>query len=149
MLPQTLAKSHSTNLSWRQYWQRLTFVGQVIMNALQKNTDSVQHPSPFVYCVSDPLAPAIQLPRPCSPFFSKPIDQPSDVRRPPEHLVNRFGGLCFHCGRTGHWRADYPHTKGFSNPNPRPPSPGPSHPVHQGTPEQQSQAQPTSHYQRE
>ncbi|MBW0547054.1 hypothetical protein O181_086769 [Austropuccinia psidii MF-1] len=113
-----------------------TFVAQVIMNA-----DSGRHPSPFLYCVSDPLAPAIQLPCPHSPFFSKPIDQPSDVHPPPGHLVGRLGGSCFHYGRTGHWQADFPHTKGFANPNPRPPSPGPSRPVRQGTPEQQSQAQ--------
>ncbi|MBW0473018.1 hypothetical protein O181_012733 [Austropuccinia psidii MF-1] len=46
-----------------------TFVGQVIMNTSQRNVDSGQCPSPFVYCMSDPLAPAMQLPRPCSPFF--------------------------------------------------------------------------------
>ncbi|MBW0494788.1 hypothetical protein O181_034503 [Austropuccinia psidii MF-1] len=90
----------------------LTFIGQVIMNALQKNADSGQRPSPFVYCV-------------------------------------RFGGSCFHCGHPGHWQADCPHTKGFANPNPRPPSPGPSLPVRQGTPEQQLQPKPASHYQRE
>ncbi|MBW0476559.1 hypothetical protein O181_016274 [Austropuccinia psidii MF-1] len=126
-----------------------TFVGQVIMNALQRNMDSAQRPSPFVYCMSDPLAPTMQPPRPRSPFFSKPADQPSDVHRPPEHLVDRFGGSCFHCGHTGHWWADCPVTKGFANPNPRPPSPGPSHPICQGMPERRSQAQPTSHYQRE
>ncbi|MBW0499426.1 hypothetical protein O181_039141 [Austropuccinia psidii MF-1] len=126
-----------------------TFVGQVIMNALQRNMDSGQRPSPFVYRVSDPLVPTMQTPRPCSPFFSKPANQLSDVRRPTEHLVDRFGGLFFHCGRTGHWRADCPATKGFANPNHRPPSPGPSRPIRQGTPEQRSQVQPTSHYQRE
>ncbi|MBW0581670.1 hypothetical protein O181_121385 [Austropuccinia psidii MF-1] len=90
-----------------------TFLGQVIMNA-----DSSQCPSPFVYRVSDPLAPAIQLPRPCSPLFSKPFYQQSNVRCPPEHLVDRFGGSCFHCGRTGNWQADCPQTKGFANPDP-------------------------------
>ncbi|MBW0536793.1 hypothetical protein O181_076508, partial [Austropuccinia psidii MF-1] len=127
----------------------LTFVGQVIMNASQRNVDSGQRPLPFVYHMSDPLAPTMQLPRPHSPFFSKPADQPSDVRRPPQHLVNRFGGSCFNCGPAGHWRADCPATKGFANPNPWPPSPGPSCPIRQGTPERRSQAQPTSHYQRE
>ncbi|MBW0543290.1 hypothetical protein O181_083005 [Austropuccinia psidii MF-1] len=42
------------------------FIGQVIMNA-----DPNQCPSPFIYCMSEPLAPVIHPPRPCSPFFSK------------------------------------------------------------------------------
>ncbi|MBW0484399.1 hypothetical protein O181_024114 [Austropuccinia psidii MF-1] len=126
-----------------------TFMGQVIMNALQRNLASSQRPSPFVYCVSDPLAPTMKPPCPRSPFFSKLADHPSNVRRPPDHLVNRFGGLCFHCGLTGHWRAGCPITRGFANPNPRPSSPGPSHLICQGTPELHLQAQPTSHYQQE
>ncbi|MBW0557114.1 hypothetical protein O181_096829, partial [Austropuccinia psidii MF-1] len=80
-----------------------TFIGQVIMNALQKNTDSNQRSSPFIYCVSEPLTPTIHLPRPHSPFLSRSFMQAEDVHRPPEHLVDRFGGSCFHCGRTGHW----------------------------------------------
>ncbi|MBW0478000.1 hypothetical protein O181_017715 [Austropuccinia psidii MF-1] len=40
------------------------------------------------------------------------------VRRPPNHLVDKFGAACFHCGRPGHWRADFPSTKGFVKPNP-------------------------------
>ncbi|MBW0496322.1 hypothetical protein O181_036037 [Austropuccinia psidii MF-1] len=80
----------------------LTFLGQVIINASQKNTDPDQRPSPFIYCVSEPLAPVIHPPHPCSPFFSKPVEQAGNVPRPPEHLFNKFGGSCFHCGRTGH-----------------------------------------------
>ncbi|MBW0584611.1 hypothetical protein O181_124326 [Austropuccinia psidii MF-1] len=53
-----------------------TFIGQVIMNASQKNADSCQHPSLFVYRLSDPLTPAIQPPHPHSPFF-------------PNHLINQ------------------------------------------------------------
>ncbi|MBW0481818.1 hypothetical protein O181_021533 [Austropuccinia psidii MF-1] len=99
----------------------LTFVGQVIMNALQKNTYPNQHSSPSIYCVSEPLAPAIHLPCPCSPHFSKPVAQAGDVRCPPEHLVDKFGGSCFYCRCMGHWRADWPHTRGVANPNPQPP----------------------------
>ncbi|MBW0535354.1 hypothetical protein O181_075069 [Austropuccinia psidii MF-1] len=37
-----------------------TFVGQIIMNASQKDGEATQHPSPFVYCVSEPLdSPAL------------------------------------------------------------------------------------------
>ncbi|MBW0487678.1 hypothetical protein O181_027393 [Austropuccinia psidii MF-1] len=89
----------------------LTCVGQVIMNA-----DSNQHPSPFIYCVSEPLAPVIHPPHPLSPFFSKPLEKASDVCHPPEPLVERFGGSCFPFGHTGHWRADCPHTRGIVYP---------------------------------
>ncbi|MBW0469389.1 hypothetical protein O181_009104 [Austropuccinia psidii MF-1] len=110
------------------------FFGQVIMNASQKNTDSDHHPSPFIYRVSEPMTPKPQPPHPRSPFLPKLFARTNDVRCPPEHLVDRFGGSCFHCGRTGHWRADCPHTRSHANPNPQPPSPGPSRPIRQSHP---------------
>ncbi|MBW0479792.1 hypothetical protein O181_019507 [Austropuccinia psidii MF-1] len=125
----------------------LTFVGQVILNTLQKNNESTQCSSLFIYCVSYPPEPQNFYSRLCSPHFPKPVVSAGDVRQPPEHLVDKFGGSCFHCGHTGHWRADFPHTKGVSNPNPRPIFPGPSRPMRQGTPDCCSQPFSSSHYQ--
>ncbi|MBW0485953.1 hypothetical protein O181_025668 [Austropuccinia psidii MF-1] len=31
-------------------------------------------------------------PCPCSPYVAKPFESTSDIRRPPEHLVDHFGG---------------------------------------------------------
>ncbi|MBW0524131.1 hypothetical protein O181_063846 [Austropuccinia psidii MF-1] len=73
----------------------------------------------------------------------------SHIRRPPDHLIDRFGGSCFHCGRTGKWRADCPHTKGVANPNPFPASPGVYCPPRPGTPDCRAQTTPNSPYQRE
>ncbi|MBW0462912.1 hypothetical protein O181_002627 [Austropuccinia psidii MF-1] len=61
--------------------------------------------------------------------------------RPPKHLMDKFGGLCFHCGHTGHWQVE--------NPNPRPPSPGSLWTAHLGTPDCCAQPLASSHYQRE
>ncbi|MBW0524107.1 hypothetical protein O181_063822 [Austropuccinia psidii MF-1] len=68
----------------------LTFLGQVIMNA-----DSGQCPSPFVYRVSDPLAPAIQLPRPHSPFFPNLLINQAMCAVPLSLLSTGWGGGAF------------------------------------------------------
>ncbi|MBW0482470.1 hypothetical protein O181_022185 [Austropuccinia psidii MF-1] len=103
-----------------------TFVGQVILNKLQRENKNPQHALPFVYCISEPQECPAPSPRPRSPYFARPIALASNVQHPPEHLVDKFGGSCFHCGHTGHWQADCPHTKGVANPNPRLALPGPS-----------------------
>ncbi|MBW0495643.1 hypothetical protein O181_035358 [Austropuccinia psidii MF-1] len=94
-----------------------TFVGQVILNTLQRDDKHPQHTSPFVYHVSDPQERLTPLSCPRLPYLAKPFESTSEVHCPPEHLVDHFEGLCFHCGRAGHWRANCPHTKGFANPN--------------------------------
>ncbi|MBW0522009.1 hypothetical protein O181_061724 [Austropuccinia psidii MF-1] len=71
-----------------------TFVGQVIINASTKCDDGIQQGSPFVYCVTD--LPLFNCPE--SPNQKVPWRQAADIRRPPEHLVNKFGAACFHCG---------------------------------------------------
>ncbi|MBW0461135.1 hypothetical protein O181_000850 [Austropuccinia psidii MF-1] len=73
----------------------------------------------------------------------------SEVRQPSEHLVNKFGVLCFHCGRIGHWPVDCPQTKGVMNTNPRSSSPGPWHATRPVTPEHCTQPPTSSHYQQE
>ncbi|MBW0473636.1 hypothetical protein O181_013351 [Austropuccinia psidii MF-1] len=123
----------------------LTFVGQVILNTFQKNNESTQCSSLFIYCVSDLPEPENFYSRPCSPHFPKPVVSVGDVRQPPEHLVYKFGGSCFHCRHTGHWQAYCPHTKGVANPNPQPTLPGPSRPMSQGTPDCCSQPFSSSH----
>ncbi|MBW0497378.1 hypothetical protein O181_037093 [Austropuccinia psidii MF-1] len=89
------------------------FVGQVILSSSRRDDKPPQHASPFFYRLSEPQECPASSPRPCSPYFAKPIALASDVCCPPEHLVDKFGGSCFHCGR-----ADCPHTKGVTNPNP-------------------------------
>ncbi|MBW0479845.1 hypothetical protein O181_019560 [Austropuccinia psidii MF-1] len=120
-----------------------TFVGKVILNTSQNSGGHVQHPFPLVYCVSDPpeLSPLYSCP--CFPHFTKQVASTSDMRRLPEHLIDKFGGSCFHCGHTGHWQADCPHTKGVANPNLRPNLPGSLQAAKPGTPDC------CSHYQRE
>ncbi|MBW0495713.1 hypothetical protein O181_035428 [Austropuccinia psidii MF-1] len=103
-----------------------TFIGQVILNTSQRDNKHPQHASPFVYHISEPKEHLALSPCPGPPYFERPIALTSDVRCPPEHLADKFGVSCFHCGCTGHWQADHPHTKGVANPNLCLASPGPS-----------------------
>ncbi|MBW0495003.1 hypothetical protein O181_034718 [Austropuccinia psidii MF-1] len=80
-----------------------TVIGQVIMNALQKSSESTQRSSPFIYWVSKPLDSAALYSCLQSPHFSRPLMSTNNICRPPEHLADKFGGSCFHCGCTGHW----------------------------------------------
>ncbi|MBW0487835.1 hypothetical protein O181_027550 [Austropuccinia psidii MF-1] len=125
----------STNLSKGDGKPSLTFVGQVIINASQRGDKQAQESSPFIYCLSDPLELLVSYLRPCSPYNLRPLPSSSEVYRPPNHLVNKLGASCFHCGRAGHWHADCPHTKGVANPNLRPPSPTPFQPMRPATPD--------------
>ncbi|MBW0528986.1 hypothetical protein O181_068701 [Austropuccinia psidii MF-1] len=100
-----------------------TFVGQIIFNASTKDDKDNCQLSPFVYCIADPPATPTHPQRPRSPGPTQPWRQEAEVRRPPDHLIDRFGAACFHCGRTGHWHADCPATKGLANPNPHLPRP--------------------------
>ncbi|MBW0527975.1 hypothetical protein O181_067690 [Austropuccinia psidii MF-1] len=102
-----------------------TFMGQVILNTLRRDNKHPQHTLPFAYRISEPQELLAPSPCPHSPYVAKPIALVRDVRRPPEHMVDKFGGSCFHCGHTGHWRANCPHTKGVTNPNLRSALPGP------------------------
>ncbi|MBW0481151.1 hypothetical protein O181_020866 [Austropuccinia psidii MF-1] len=94
-----------------------TFVGQVILNVSLKAEDFARNLSSFVYR----MAYSTQVSS--TPATISPSSRM--VRRPPQHLVNKFGAACFHCRQQGHWQADCPQTKGFENPNPclRSPSP--------------------------
>ncbi|MBW0514301.1 hypothetical protein O181_054016 [Austropuccinia psidii MF-1] len=82
-------------------------------------------------------------------ILAKGDKKPFQVRLPPEHLVDWFGGLCFHCGCACHWQDDCPHTKGFANPNLCLASPGPFQTPCPGTPDCQSQPLSSPQYQRE
>ncbi|MBW0462534.1 hypothetical protein O181_002249 [Austropuccinia psidii MF-1] len=102
-----------------------TFVGQVIINASQQGNEQAQELSPFVYRLSNPPEPPAPYLRPRSPYNPRLLPLTSEVCQPPNHLVDRFGTLCFHYRRAGHWHADCPHTRGVAHPNPQPPSPTP------------------------
>ncbi|MBW0515272.1 hypothetical protein O181_054987 [Austropuccinia psidii MF-1] len=95
----------------------LTFVGQVILNVSQTRPEAVRLMSPFVYRMSDPPESASVYPRLKSPSHGWQVTSASDVHLPPDHLIERFGVTCFHCGQ-----ADCPHTSSIANPNRRPPS---------------------------
>ncbi|MBW0528516.1 hypothetical protein O181_068231 [Austropuccinia psidii MF-1] len=111
----------------------LTFVIQVIINALHQKDEQLQELSPFVYCVSDPLEPTPVFPRPFSPYYPRPMPSVSKLRWPPSHLVDKFGASSFHCRCTSHWCADSLHTRGVDNPNPGPSSPTPYWPSRPAT----------------
>ncbi|MBW0481589.1 hypothetical protein O181_021304 [Austropuccinia psidii MF-1] len=118
-----------------------TFVGQIILNASTKSDEDNRQVSPFVYRVADPPATPAYQQRPHSPGPTQPWRQVTEVRRPPNHLVDKFGAACFHCGRASHWHADCPITKGVANPNPCPSKPK--------TPEERPPSASGSRYQRE
>ncbi|MBW0528879.1 hypothetical protein O181_068594 [Austropuccinia psidii MF-1] len=88
-----------------------TFVGQVIMNTLQKSSESTQRSSPFIYWVSEPLDSEALYSCLQSAHFSRPLALTNDVCRHPEHLVDKFGGHAFTAAvqDTGELTA---HTKG-------------------------------------
>ncbi|MBW0526309.1 hypothetical protein O181_066024 [Austropuccinia psidii MF-1] len=117
----------------------LTFVSQVIINASQQQEEQVQVPSLFVYWVSEPQDPTPFFPKSDKLHNSCPMITEADVRRPPDHLFNKFGASCFHCGRPSHWQADCLQTWGMANPNPRSPLPTPFCPMRPATPDRHSQ----------
>ncbi|MBW0478743.1 hypothetical protein O181_018458 [Austropuccinia psidii MF-1] len=71
----------------------------------------------------------------------------ADEHQPPDHLVDRLGASCFHCGCPAHWRADFPHTRDMANPHPRSPLPTPFYPARPATPDRHSQQNLGVHYQ--
>ncbi|MBW0490048.1 hypothetical protein O181_029763 [Austropuccinia psidii MF-1] len=75
--------------------------------------------------IYNPPEPPASYLRPRSPYNPRLLPSSSEVHRPPNHLADKLGASCFHCGRAGHWRSDCPHTKGVANPNLQPPSPTP------------------------
>ncbi|MBW0496778.1 hypothetical protein O181_036493 [Austropuccinia psidii MF-1] len=72
-----------------------TFVGQVIINALQKSSKSTQRSSPFIYWVSEPLDSAALHSCLQSPHFSRPLTLTNDVRHPLNILLINLGGHAF------------------------------------------------------
>ncbi|MBW0468288.1 hypothetical protein O181_008003 [Austropuccinia psidii MF-1] len=76
-----------------------TFVGKVILNASTKRNDGIQKGSPFVYCVTDPPMTLSLFNCLKSPNQKVPWPKAADIRQPPEHLADKFGAACFHCGR--------------------------------------------------
>ncbi|MBW0550649.1 hypothetical protein O181_090364 [Austropuccinia psidii MF-1] len=72
----------------------LAFVGQVILNGSSKVEDFTRNSPSFVYRMAD----SAQISS--SPTTTAPSS--SMVRRLPNHLVDKFGAACFHCGRQGH-----------------------------------------------
>ncbi|MBW0495860.1 hypothetical protein O181_035575 [Austropuccinia psidii MF-1] len=69
-----------------------TFVGQVILNTSRRDSKHSQSLLPFIYHMSGSQDHPLLHSRPCSPYFAKPVASTSNVRRPPEHLVDKFGG---------------------------------------------------------
>ncbi|MBW0467608.1 hypothetical protein O181_007323 [Austropuccinia psidii MF-1] len=103
-------------LERREEKPTLRFVGQVTLNS------ATQHSSPFVYQVAN--TPVLQVFPDFSPstLSNCPWHQATDVRRPPDHIVNKFGTACFHSGRPGHWCLDCLNKRGVANPNLQPSS---------------------------
>ncbi|MBW0557876.1 hypothetical protein O181_097591 [Austropuccinia psidii MF-1] len=68
------------------------------------------------------------------------MNSASNICCPPDHLVEKFGGTCFH------WTPDCPHSSGVANPNRHPPSLatfGSTRPI---TPNRRPSQASTSHY---
>ncbi|MBW0545410.1 hypothetical protein O181_085125 [Austropuccinia psidii MF-1] len=120
-----------------------------MLNTLRRDNKHSQSSSPFIYHVSGSQDHLPLHSHPHSPYFAKPVASTSNVCRPPKQLVDKFGGSCFHCGHTGHWQADCPHTRSVTNPNWRPVSPGPFPSLWPGTPDCRLKTLSSPHYQRE
>ncbi|MBW0464136.1 hypothetical protein O181_003851 [Austropuccinia psidii MF-1] len=127
----------------------LTFVGQVIISALQQGNEQAHGSSPFIYHVSDLPELLAPYPKPHSPYNPQPLPLSGKVHQPSNYLVDKLGASCFHCGRAGHWHADCPHTRGVANPNLQPPSPTPFCQMRPPTPDWRSQQGLGTHNQRE
>ncbi|MBW0466507.1 hypothetical protein O181_006222 [Austropuccinia psidii MF-1] len=78
------------------------FVAQVITNSAVKIERGGRYTSPIINCFSEVQHTPSPTSRPSSSF---PV---SETRRPPDHLLDKFGAQCFYCGELGHWRADCP-----------------------------------------
>ncbi|MBW0508740.1 hypothetical protein O181_048455 [Austropuccinia psidii MF-1] len=83
------------------------FVAQVLSNSVTTIEHNFCHPTPFINCFSEvtsfTASPTV--------LRSLPAPPPSEPRHPPDHLLERFGASCHHCGEGGHWKADCPHCR--------------------------------------
>ncbi|MBW0526958.1 hypothetical protein O181_066673 [Austropuccinia psidii MF-1] len=106
-----------------------TFIGQIIMNASQKDSEATQHPSPFFYCVSEPLDSPALYSRLQSPHFPRTLALTNKVHRPLNIFSIGLGALASTVVglETGEPTAHTP----------------------RGTPEHRSQPPSSPHYQRE
>ncbi|MBW0536547.1 hypothetical protein O181_076262, partial [Austropuccinia psidii MF-1] len=78
------------------------FVAQVITNLAIKIERGGCYTSPIINRFSEVQHTPSATSRSSSSFLV------SKTRRPPEHLLDKFGAQCFYCGELGHWRADCP-----------------------------------------
>ncbi|MBW0538590.1 hypothetical protein O181_078305, partial [Austropuccinia psidii MF-1] len=80
------------------------FVAQVLSNSITTIERNSRHPTPFINCFSE-VTSFTASPTALRSLLAPP---PSEPRRPPDHLLERFGTSCHHCGEGGHWKADCP-----------------------------------------